>query len=329
MRSWATTSAAAAALIGGLFSLGARAQAPSGRADSRYDIVQLLPRGSVQGRVLGFEDGELKMRVIVGGGAGSADRDIPLGRVKWIDFAPLPGEAELLAAGGQAPRAALVELWSQRRPQLPYAASNAGEIGLVLGSLLLASDDPADHANARNLFTIVERDDWDEARRARAKRGRLEAMVKLGAAAEVLAEAAEIAESGDTPDLLLTAEYLLASADLAKLRTLVAENPKWREDEHIRPEVEALYHDLLDRFLKPFLFYGTEAEHATQGLLAAGEIYYLLERPEQARECFEDIRLLYPEAGDALIEAEAFLLRLSQNKPYPDHDDATNPVPEE
>jgi hypothetical protein len=287
------------------------------------DVIHLKPAGSVRGNITSIDETMIRVRVTIAG-AGSSVQSIPMARVKLIDFGPITGETELLSDGdATAAKEELTELWAQKRPFLGYPRSNAGEVGLLLGRALLASNNPTDHGNARNLYTIIERGDWDTKRRAEAKRGRLEALVKTGAAGEVLAEAKTIAEEGGDPKLLLAAEYVLATSDLERLRELVAENPKWREDDHVRPELESLYHDLLDRFLKPLLFYGTEQEAATDGLLAAGEVYFLIGKPDRARECFEDIGLLYPKS-DARFEAEAFLKRLSPDKDDEEKNDPEN-----
>jgi hypothetical protein len=171
------------------------------------------------------------------------------------------------------------------------------------------------------LFTIIEKGDWDDGRRVRAKGGRLEALVKTGAAAEIVDEARKIAAEGGDSELMLKAEYFLAQADLEQLRALIGDNPRWREDDFVRPEIEALYHDLLDRFLNPLLFHGAEVGPATDGMLAAGEVYYLIGEHEQARARFSDLGVLYPNSP-ARIEADAFLKKLSNEN---DDEETTNP----
>ena len=280
-------------LLGSVLAIAAHAQ----------DVVHLNPRGALKGQILEIDEVKLRLKVSLAGGAGSSIRVLPMERVKLIDFAPLPGEEALLAAGLDAPKEDLTGLWARERQHLARPNSNAGEIGLLLGEVLLATGDPTDAANARNLYTIVEGGDWDVKRCALAKRGRLKALVRLGAAAEVMAEAKKYAEEGDDPELLLDARHVLATADLEQLRELVSENPKWREDDLISPQIETLYHGLLDRFLQPFLFYGTEESAAARGLLAAAEGYSLVEQSERAAECEDDILTLYPETPQAGVVA--------------------------
>jgi hypothetical protein len=266
-------------------------------AGAGEDVVHLLQGGSVKGAIVEIDDAKLKLRVSLAGGAGSSVRTLQMARVKAIDFAPLPSEAALLAAGDSAPKQALTDLWANKRQHLGRPNSNAGQVGMLLGEVLMDSVETADHANARNLYSIIESGDWDAARRAAAKRGRLNALVRLGAAVDVLAEAKEIADQSDDPELLLDAKHALAMAEYRKLARLVDDNPKWAEDDRVGPKVEALYHDLLDRFLYPFLFYGTESEAAARGLWNAGETYRLIEQPERAKECYSDLKKLYPTAA--------------------------------
>ena len=266
-------------------------------AGAGEDVVHLLQGASLKGEIVEIDDEKLRLRVSLAGGAGSSVRTLQMARVKAIDFAALPGEAELLEAGDSASKEALTDLWASKRKHLGRPNSNAGEVGMLLGEVLMDSAETADHANARNLYSIIESGDWDEARRTAAKRGRLNALVRLGAAVDVLAEAQVIADEGDDPELLLDAKHELAMAEFRKLDRLVADNPKWAEDDRVGPKVEALYHDLLDRFLYPFLFYGTESEAAARGLWNAGETYRMIGQPARAKECYSDLMKLYPTAA--------------------------------
>ncbi len=261
------------------------------------DVVQLVRGVALKGRIVEITDDKLRLRVSLAGGAGSTLRTISMEQVKGIDFAPMPGEVELIAAGEKASKGPLTTLWARKRPLLGQPSSNAGALGLQLGKVLLNSADPSDHANARDLYRIIETGDWDLGRRALAKRGRLHALVRVGAAAEVLAEARQIAEESDDPGLLLDAQHVLAMQRYQQLEELVEDNPKWFEDERLGPQVEALYHDLLDRFLYPFLFYGTESAAATRGLWQAAATYRLIGQPVRAEECYADLEKLYPNAA--------------------------------
>ncbi len=283
------------------------------------DVVRLVRGGALSGEIVEVDDAGLRLRISLAGGAGSSVRVIPAAQIKAIDFAPLPGEAELLTAGEEAPKDELTALWAKKRKHLALPNSNAGEVGLQLGEVLLNSPDPKDHANARNLYSIIEGGDWEPKRRALARRGRLNAQVRLGAAVDVIAEARQIADESDDPEILLEAKHVLAIAEYRKLDALIGENPKWRQDDLVRPEVEALYHDLLDRFLHPFLFYGTEAAAAARGLWYAGETYRLIGEGARALECYTDLEKLYPAA------AEHYGIAAARRKISDQNDEDTHP----
>lgn len=257
------------------------------------DVVRQKRGGLLRGKIEKIDASTVQIMVKLPKGVGQARRKIPMSNVEMIDFAPVAGERELLEAGVKAPKGELTTLWAGKRQHLGRPQSNAGAVGLQLGEILLASEDATDHGNARSLYAIIEAGDWSTERRALATRGRLQALVRLGLAKEVLAEARKIAEQEDDPQLLLDARHVMAAADLEKLRALVDENPKWREDDRIRPEIEALYHTLLDRFLEPFLFHGTELQAAARGLMHAADTYLLIEEFDRARDSISDVRKLY------------------------------------
>lgn len=257
------------------------------------DVVRQKRGGLLRGKIEKIDASTVQIMVELPKGVGKARRKIPMSNVEMIDFAPVAGERELLEAGKKAPKAELTSLWAGKRQHLTRPESNAGAVGLQLGEILLASADATDHGNARSLYAIIEAGDWNPERRALATRGRLQALVRLGLAEEVLVEAQKIAEQEDDPQLLLDARHVMAAADLEKLRALIDENPKWREDDRIRPGVEALYHALLDRFLEPFLFHGTELNAASRGLMHAADTYLLIEEFERARDSISDVRKLY------------------------------------
>ena len=75
--------------------------------------------------------------------------------------------------------------------------------------------------------------------------------------------------------MLIEARFVLAKVDFKKLKVLVEENPKWQEDDMVRPDMEKLFHSTVDQFLFPYLFHGTEEEAAARGLMNAAVAYGL------------------------------------------------------
>ena len=262
------------------------------------DIVHFKSGPALHGKILERDTLRLRIRVSLAGGAGSSIRVIPMERVRMIDFEPAQGEPELLAAGVNAPRSALDELWESKRDQLGLPNSNAGEIGIQLAGIYMAGDSRNNHLKAGSLYSIIEKNDWDRKRKARAKRGRLQALVKIGEVERVMDEARRIAAEDDDPGLLLEARHVLALSDYEQFFRSVEDHPKWKEDETVRAEIEENYHALVDSFLEPFLFYGTETAAASRGLWYAAKTYHLAGKEKSALECLSDLEKLYPRMLD-------------------------------
>ncbi|MFP6874531.1 MAG: hypothetical protein VCA55_13605 [Verrucomicrobiales bacterium] len=277
------------------------------------DIVHIQRGGALHGKILELNEIQLRIRIPLAGGAGSSTRTLAMEQVRMIDFGPIEGELQLLAAGEKAPREELADLWDRERGYLGLPNSNAGDIGIQLAGIFLAAGDRIDHVKARNLYAIIEKEDWHLKRRSLAKRGRLNALVKLGDAEEVIAEAKIIAAEDDDPGLLLDARHVITLAEFDRFSGLVANNPKWIDDDVIRGEVEERYNKLIDRFLEPFLFYGTESVAAARGLWHAAKTYELIGQESRAVECLTDIEKLYPQASSEYPLA-AMLGKLSTEK---------------
>ena len=271
---------------------------------SAEDIVHVKSGGALHGKILELNEVRLRIRVPLAGGAGSSTRTMPMKLVRMIDFDPVEGELKLIDAGKKAPRNELSRLWERERVYLGLPNSNAGGIGIQLAGICLATSDRDNHVKARNLYEVIEQEDWNAKRRALAKRGRLKALVKLGAAEEVLAEAKRIASDDDDPGLLLDAKHVITLADFERFSKLIGDNPKWIEDEGVREKVEENYHTLVDRFLEPFLFYGTESVAAARGLWYAAKTYELIGQESRALECLSDLEKLYPHMGSEYPLAE-------------------------
>jgi hypothetical protein len=257
------------------------------------DIVHIKHGGALHGKILELNKVQLRIRISLAGGAGSSTRLLQMKQVRMIDFGPVEGELQLIAAGEKAPREELANLWNSERGYLGLPNSNAGDIGLQLAGIFLATSERIDHVKARALYAIIEKQDWNLKRRALAKRGRLNALIKLGTAEEVIAEARIIAAEDDDPGLLLDARHVIALAEFDRFSKLVANNPKWIDDDTIRDQVEERYNKLIDHFLEPFLFYGTESAAAARGLWHAAKTYELIGQEARAVECLTDIEKLY------------------------------------
>jgi hypothetical protein len=267
------------------------------------DVVALKSGRLFSGEVVYIEDDQVRFRRVVSGerGAGSAVVNIPAGQIDYIDFGRSDAESAVLTDPSSVPLDDHRRLWAEAALRLHQAKSAGGEIGLALGERLLASDRPGDRDDALAVFAAVEQRDWNEGRRTRARAGRLRTLMATGRAAEALGEAEEVSRSSEDPGLVIEAMHLLASSDLEALRAIDADNPKWAEDDEVRPRREALFHQAVDRFLFAFLFHGSEEEAAARGLWGAHETYAQSGHAREAGVCAEDILTHYPHSRFAAL----------------------------
>ena len=275
----------------------AQQAAPSPPAAPAVDVVTLKDGTTMAGVIETITDQFLNVRTIVdmgGGRTASAKRQFAMAQVQYIDFAPLPGEEEAVKSPDTFTEEELAELWAQRRMHLHRPNSNAGRLGLAVAEAYLKSDSDYDRERALGLFAVLEERAWREETRNEAREGRLRALIVLRRLDEALAEARKLAAASEDSKMLIEARYVLARVDLEKLKVLLDENPKWQEDDIVRPDVEKLFHSTVDQFLFPYLFHGTEEAASARGLMNAAVVYGLFEKTELARACAEDVVALYP-----------------------------------
>lgn len=261
------------------------------------DVLHLKDGTTVRGRIVAITDNILTYETAIdlgGGRTASARPTIPTPSVEFIEFAPLPGEAELMASPATADPTALQQLWDEAAKHLHRPRSRAGRIGLAYADRLLTLPENFRREFALTLYDRLLERDWDPANKIAAQKGRLRALILLGKLDEATAEARRLAAETDDPEMLIEARHALAQADFAALRALEAEHPRWQEDDTVRPERERLYHAAVDGFLWPFLFHGTLEPLAARGLAAAAEIHRFAGRTDEADACLRDLAALYP-----------------------------------
>jgi hypothetical protein len=267
---------------------------------SAQDIIHRTNGARQSAKVVGIDARSLKVEVVLVPGQPPGVITMPRSEVTRVDFAEREEEQGLLKAGAAADPAQVAQMWRAKAPLLGFPNSNAGAFALIHAQQMLKA--PTTAQAAFDLYARVEREDWNEARRAQAGRGRLTAMIATGRAAEAVEQAKQLATSAEDPATLIGAKFVLGQASAKALRVLLAENPRWEEDDKVRPERHRLYHEALDLLLYPYLFFGAEQEPAARGLWAATELYQLVEEPERAEELARDITTLYaqtPYAADA------------------------------
>jgi len=295
-------------------------EAGAGRERQELDIVHLTDGDPIAGIIVMLTD-EL-CRIEQRREVGSSRFDIPLSRVRYIDFREDPELERLLRAPDLVEHGqALAEAWSSRLLRLGLPNHPAGRVGLVYADLLReqGAHNVALLERALRIYGMVEGQDWDEARRAVAKQGRLQVMLLLGDTEGVVREARRMAEVEEDPALLIQARRVLADIDFERLRRLEDEHPRWDLDDEIRPERQDLFHRVIDAYLNPYLFFGTYEEEAAEGLAMAAEVYEFGGEIEEAVARREDLLALYPRTAAAVRVGEA--MRGGQDQVVPDERD--------
>ena len=261
------------------------------------DVITRADGSRQSARVLGIDERTLKLEVALVPGQPPASVTVPRGEVVRIDFASSEEEQKLLKAGPGADPVQVARAWSAKEPFLRVAESNAGAFGLIYAAQLAKVAGREGEALA--LFERLEREDWNERRRDEAGRGKLTAMIATGRAAEALEQAKQLAVNAEDPATLIEAKYVLAEASFKTLKQLVEDNPRWEEDEKVRPERHRLYHETLDLYLFPYVFHGAEKGPAARGLWGALEVYRFVRELPGAVELARDLAVLYPDSAEA------------------------------
>lgn len=268
------------------------------------DVVFRSDGSSVAGEVKTADAKFLRIEVQVAANQPKALMSVPIAAVERIDFGETQALEAYLNKTDRGTPAEVERFWNARRALLAVPESMAGEFGLRLADLLIASPEKAGATRALGIFQEIEAKDWDDARQSRAREGRLRALVRLGRAGEAVKEASEMSESAENPEVLIEARFVLAEARAQQLRDLEKENPRWQIDDRVRPERNRLYNEALDLYLYPFLFQGAQVEPSARGLWRASELYAASGDRENATATARDVAVLYPAtsyAGPAAV----------------------------
>jgi hypothetical protein len=263
------------------------------------------------GKVIGIQAPYLRVEVPLSPDQPNAIVSISLADIDHVDFGETAEVEKYLDKVTQPEFHNVEKLWWQRQSLLELPESTAGAFALKMGNLLMESRLKQNYRLALQFFRRVERKDWSEKRRLKAREGRLRALVKLGRADEAVAEAARLAVSSEDPELVIEAKFVLAQASKNALEMLVEDNPRWIEDDEVRPERDKLYHRTLDLFLFAHLFHGDHTEQAARGLWNAIKVYQEAGESDQAFGRAGDLLAIYP---DTRFARDAEKLIQKQNR---------------
>ncbi|MEN9470608.1 MAG: hypothetical protein RL630_2341 [Verrucomicrobiota bacterium] len=278
------------------------------------DVI-LLKNGSRRaGEIASADETTLRLRVSLDTGSapsGSATATIGIPRtdIEAIEFQADPKRDERLRSATPAQLPEVENDWKKTEPWLSAPRSQAGAIGCKLGDLLLATNDPTKAAAALELFSRIEKESWSEQDRVRAKQGRLRAMVATGRAAEAIEQAKQLAAETENPEILIEANYIMAQAAEADFKAFLEENPRWDQDPYVIDQRHHLYNRVLELYLYPSLFHGSDDTRSARGLWGAVSVYRASNQLPLAIETARDITVLYPATTEAKL-AQEFLASL-------------------
>lgn len=276
-------------------------------AAAGQDRVHLKDGRIAQGQILNLGTKLISMNLQLQGVSGSAKREFDPELVDFIDFAPLPGEAEALAKPEDpVQQEVLLKIWQEKSVRLPWPMNNAGDIGLALADALFKKADPIQIERALRIYSLVEKDDWDEVRKNRAKTGRLRALIGLKRIDEAIHEAQIVAKESEDPAVLIEAQQVIAQGDFERLKRFELDFPRWDQDDELTEQRTQLYHQVLDQFLYNPLFHGSVEERAAQALWKVIEVHQYAKEPLLALERARDLVELYPKTAEA-TQAKALL----------------------
>lgn len=270
------------------------------------DVVHLKNGQSAACEVTALTDNIVTFNLPTRGGpaGGSAKRTIQMSEVAYVEFGFRPGEKAAWEQRDTLDPETLDRWWDFHFAHLHRPRSRTAGFGIALGHSLLRVNEPFENKQALSLFDRIIERAWSEDDRASARQGRLQALIATGDLETAIGEAKLLSQRTEDPELLIEVKFLLAEADFKKLQQLVEDNPRWEEDDEVRPERNELYHRTLDQYLWPHLFHATREAAAARGLLAAGDVYRFGEELERARASYEDLVQLYPQSESATVAKE-------------------------
>ena len=270
-----------------------------------------LKNGSKRsGEIVFADDHQIRLKIGLGEQRNAtATVSIPRGDLGAIDFTIEPSVEALISSPTPSHTAELEALWIKFGQWLAIPHSPAGRIGCALGESLLASTNSQNTKKALEIFKEVEAKAWNQQDKERAKMGRLQAMLASGKASAAMSEAKEIAISKENAGLLIQAKFIMAQARHKDFLKFLKENPRWKEDPLAIPERHQIYNEVLELYLYPALFFGSDNESAARGLWGAADIYRACGEIPLAIETSRDITTLYPDSSYA-AKATEFLSKL-------------------
>ena len=268
------------------------------------DVLEMKTGSRRAGKIISFDEKFIRLELDLTAQGSSSARSVasialPRGDVLSIDFASNSQRDAAIRSASAQDIDALDGYWKEFKPWLEMSRSPSGSIACALGNALLATKERKNADRALELFTLVEEKAWQDSDKARAREGRLRAMTATGKAAKAIEEAKALAAETEDPEILIEANYLLAQAAEKELKDFLKENPRWDIDTSVIDQRHRLYNRVLELYLYPSLFFGTNNEKAARGLWGAIGIYRTSGEERLAIETSRDIHTFYPKTQEA------------------------------
>ena len=268
------------------------------------DVLEMKTGSRRAGKIISFDEKFIRLELDLTAQGSSSARSVasialPRGDVLSIDFASNSQRDAAIRSAAAQDIDALDGYWIEFKPWLEMPRSPSGSIACALGNALLATKERKNADRALELFTLVEEKAWQDSDKARAREGRLRAMTATGKAAKAIEEAKALAAETEDPEILIEANYLLAQAAEKELKDFLKENPRWDIDTSVIDKRHRLYNRVLELYLYPSLFFGTNNEKAARGLWGAIGIYRTSGEERLAIETSRDIHTFYPKTQEA------------------------------
>ena len=260
------------------------------------DTVTLSDGSRKTGRVLGVEQDMLILSAQPVPGLPTVELRFPKTRITAIEFEENTQRDSFIHGARKPDLPEIALLWERFAPLLTAPGSPSARIGLRYGLLLLEAGAPGGLTDPLPLFEKIAA---SPAEREAAKQGVLRSLLSSKQWARAETEALSVARSACGTPLLAEARLAIGFVQSARLRELLQENPRWQEDDFVRPERNRLHDSALDGLLGAALLPGVPPEMAARGLLGALRVYEMDGNPPHARAVATDLASLHPTSNEA------------------------------
>ena len=275
-------------------------------------VLTLGTGATVKCKILSTTETVVKIQYQLNAGQAPQSRDVPWAEILHIDFTLDDDFHQLLATNNlQRDSIKMLARWQRDQGLLGRPKHPIGDLGLAFARQAITHPDELLKRKALDLCSEIQFNDWSTTRRDHARWLRIRLLDSLKQHADAATEADFFCKDDQAdPLLLMNAHLYLAENKHQALRELERENPLWEEDDLVRPERESLFHESLDHYLRPSLFFGTLEDTATRGLWGAVQLLTMDQDIPAAGDRARDIIQLYPSSKLAPA-ASAYL---AQNK---------------